>query len=183
MATQLPSQKRSEGQREEWRRRRDHKHYSQHVMRNKEQHWRVRLRSDDPVLIRLANIAVSADLRWCWKNEEGNAAQPTVATHEFTKTPGCREVGPDSVHHAFVLFVSSRRERSAHRLSNSGRFCIIGCSAATNILYLVVRSSRQGALFQPVSGFRLKASMLISHIHSFGLRFIHVSLTWLFSPP
>lgn len=40
-------------------------------MRNKEQHWRVRLRGDDPVLIRLANIAVSADLRWCWKNGGG----------------------------------------------------------------------------------------------------------------
>lgn len=94
MATQLPSQKRSEGQWEEWRRQRNHKHYSQHVMKNKEQHWRVWLRGDDPMLIRLADIAVSAGLRWYWKNRGGercsagsNTTQPSLPLPRVHQNP------------------------------------------------------------------------------------------------
>lgn len=94
MATQLPSQKRSGGQREGRRRQRDHKHYSQHVMRNKEQHWRVRFCGDDPVLIRLASIAVSAGLRWCWKNggverrsAGSNTTQPSLPLPRVHQNP------------------------------------------------------------------------------------------------
>lgn len=140
MATQLPSQKRSGGQREGRRRQRDHKHYSQHVMRNKEQHWRDWFRGDDPVLIRLANIAVSAGLRWCWKNGGGerrsagsNTTQPSLPLPRVHQNPQMSGGGTRQRPSSRVRSVCELQERKFGPPPQQLIFCIIGCSAATNI--------------------------------------------------